>query len=145
GLKFTKDNLIFLPELKLYGFPLYFEPYDSNVWWFNSDSGEYIDSEPYPDAINTNGIYVSQADQDCDFVLDLQFLHYDGNIIHRFASYMSTEFNVEGIFYKDKPYRNIFWYDNNVLFMRTHDYHDCLREKEVFLKIKIQPPTKEMH
>ena len=94
-LMFTKKLLLFLPELKLYGFIVYYEPYDDNIWWFNGDSGEYICRAPYPSAINKNGMYVSQPEKDCDFVLDLQFFRYNGNNIFEYGTDQNTDLKIQ--------------------------------------------------
>ena len=121
--------------MKLYGFIVYYEPYDDRIWWFNGDSGEYICRAPYPSAINKNGMYVSQPEKDCDFVLDLQYFRYNGNNIFEYGTYQNTDLNIESTFYDDNSqYSPIFWSADNTLFLKAYD---AKLHEYIFLKIKI--------
>lgn len=128
---FDKQRLLYLPEMKLYGFIIPDSPFEDTVWWFHSGSGKYICSAAFPTAINTNGIYVSQRGYDCDMPLDLRFFRRDGNYMYEFESYKNTQYNGETYTYQEKA---IFWYGYNTLFLRTYDHK---KQKEVYLKIQV--------
>lgn len=139
---FNKRQLIFLPELKLYGFVIPDTPFDDSVWWFDSESGEYLCSAASPTAININGTYVSQTGHDCDWPLELSFFRRDGNVIYEFESYKSTRYNGETIFRQEDSNQNtIFWYDENMVYLKTYDH---LLRGNVYLKIKVQQTVKEI-
>ena len=137
GVGFNKQRLLYLLELKLYGFVIPDSPHDYSVWWFDSESGKYICSAACPTAINSNGMYVSQVGYDCDWPLDLRFFRREGNNFYEFESYKNTQFNGETIFcqQEDDKFPPIFWHDNNILYLKTYDHK---RQKEVYLKIKVQ-------
>lgn len=139
---FNKRQLIFLPELKLYGFVIPDTPFNDSVWWFDSESGEYLCRAASPTAININGTYVSQTGHDCDWPLELSFFRRDGNVIYEFESYKSTRYNGETIFWQEDSNRNtIFWHDDNMLYLKTYDHQ--LRGN-VYLKIKVQQTVREI-
>lgn len=140
---FNKRQLIFLPELKLYGFVIPNTPFDDSVWWFDSESGEYICSAAHPTAINTNGIYVSQVGHDCDWPLELRFFRRDGNVIYEFEFYKNTQYNGETLFFQEEASKQspIFWHDDNMLYLKTYDHQ--LRGY-VYLKIKVQQTVREI-
>ena len=48
GVGFNKQRLLYLPELKLYGFVIPDSPHDDSIWWFDSESGKYICSASCP-------------------------------------------------------------------------------------------------
>lgn len=137
GLEFNKKQLLYIAELKLYGFVIPDDLFDDSVWWFDSESGKYIGRSAFPTAINTNGIFVSQKVYDCDWSLDLKFFRRDGNVIYEFESYKNHRYNGETVVYQpeDDNYSHIFWHDNNVLYLTTYD---ILRREDAYLKIKIQ-------
>lgn len=137
GLEFNKKQLLYIAELKLYGFVIPDDLFDDSVWWFDSESGKYIGRSAFPTAINTNEIFVSQKVYDCDWSLDLKFFRRDGNVIYEFESYKNHRYNGETVVYQpeDDKYSHIFWHDNNVLYLTTYD---ILRREYVYLKIKIQ-------
>lgn len=136
-LVFDKQSLLYLPELKLYGFIIPVTPFETAVWWFDSESGKYICSAAYPTAINANGMYVSQVGGNCDMVLELKFFRREGDTIYEFASYTNTQYDGETIVYQEEStkHNSIFWYGNNMLFLKTYDYK---AQAYVYLKIKIQ-------
>lgn len=136
---FNKQRLIFLPELKLYGFVIPDTPFDDSVWWFDSKNGEYIDSAAYPTAININGTYVSQTGHDCDWPLELRFFRRDGNNIYEFESYKNTQYNI--FWQEDYKLSQIFWHENNMLYLKTYDHQ--LRGY-VYLKIKVQQTVRKI-
>ena len=130
-----KQHLLYLPELKLYGFVIPDTPFDDSVWWFDAENGKYIDSAACPTAINRDGIYVSQVGHDCDWPLELKFFRCKGSYIYEFEYYKNVQYNGETIFHQDDTEINpIFWYDNNMLFLKTYNHK---RQKYVYLKIKI--------
>ena len=143
GFGFNKQRLIFLPELKLYGFVIPDTPFDDSVWWFDSESGEYICSAASPTAININGTYVSQTGHDCDWPLELRFFRRDGNVIYEFESYKNTQYNGETIFWQeeDSKLSPIFWHTDTMLYLKTYDHQ--LRGY-VYLKIKVQQSIREI-
>lgn len=134
---FDKQDLLYYPELKLYGFSIPTSPFDISIWWFDSESGKYICQAAYPTAINTAGVYVSQVGHDCDWPLELNFFHRDGTAFYNFLSYKTIKYSGEPIYVQieDTDPKPIFWYDNNTLFLATYDYE---KQKSVYLKIKIQ-------
>lgn len=140
---FDKQQLLYLPELKLYGFIIPKSPFDDSVWWFDAESGKYICSAAFPTAINADGMYVSQTGHDCDWPLELRFFRHEGNGFYEFESYKNTRFNGETVFcqQEDDELSPIFWHDNNILYLKTYDHK---RQKEVYLKIKVQPSVKDM-
>lgn len=133
---FNKQQLLYLPELNLYGFVIPNSPHDDSIWWFDAESGKYLCEAASPTAININGMYVSQTRYDCDGPLDLKFFRREGNYIYEFQSYKNTQYN-EFVFYQeeDSKIQPIFWYDNNMLFLKTYDHK---KQMEVYLKIKVQ-------
>lgn len=131
---FDKQRLLYLPELKLYGFIIPESPFDDSVWWFDAESGRYLCEAALPTVINANGMYVSQKEYDCDGSLDLKFFRREENYIYNFQSYKNTQYN-EFVFQEDFKIQPIFWHDNNMLFLKTYDHK---RQKEVYLKIKVQ-------
>ena len=137
GFSFNKQRLLYLPELKLYGFVVPDSPFDDSVWWFDAESGRYLCDAASPTAINANGIYVSQTGHDCDWLLDLRFFRREGDLFYEFESYKSTQFNGETIFcqQEDDELRPIFWHDNSTLYLKTYNHK---RQSEVYLKIKVQ-------
>ncbi len=141
GFGFNKQRLLYLPELKLYGFVIPDNPFDDSVWWFDAENGRYLCEAAFPTAINTNGIYVSQTGHDCDWPLDLRFFGREGNDFYEFESYKNTQFNGETIFcqQEDDELRPIFWHDNSTLYLKTYDHK---RQQGVYLKIKIQQSVK---
>lgn len=143
GFGFNKQRLLYLPELKLYGFVVPNNPFDDSVWWFDAENGKYICSATCPTAINANGMYVSQVGHDCDWPLDLRFFRRDGNIIYEFESYKNTQYNGEIIFWheEDSKLSPIFWHDNNMLYLKTYNHQ--LRGY-VYLKIKVQQTVNEI-
>ncbi len=135
---FNKRQLLYLAELKLYGFAIPNDPFEDSVWWFDSESGKYIGRSAFPTAINTNGIFVSQKGYDCDWVLNLTFFsRRDGNVIYELESYKNRRYNGETVVYQpeDDKYHHIFWHNNNILYLTTYD---ILRREDVYLRIKIQ-------
>ena len=134
GFGFNKQRLLYFPELKLYGFVIPDNPFDDSVWWFDAESGRYLCEAAFPTAININGMYVSQTGYDCDGPLDLKFFRREENYIYNFQSYKNTQYN-EFVFQEDFKIQPIFWHDNNMLFLKTYDHK---RQKEVYLKIKVQ-------
>ena len=48
---FNKQRLLYLPELKLYGFVIPDNPFDDSVWWFDAESGRYIGHSAFPTSI----------------------------------------------------------------------------------------------
>lgn len=141
GFGFNKQRLLYLPELKLYGFVIPDNPFDDSVWWFDAENGRYLCEAAFPTAINANGIYVSQTGHDCDWPLDLRFFGREGNDFYEFESYKNTQFNGETIFcqQEDDELRPIFWHDNSTLYLKTYDHK---RQQGVYLKIKIQQSVK---
>ena len=139
GERFCIDQqrLLFFPKLKLYGCAIPEDPFNDIVWWFDAESGKYLCEAELPTAVNTNGIYVSLIGYDCDAPLDLKFFQRDGNCISEFKSYKNSRYDGEVVFYpdEDNELRSIFWYDNNVLFLKTYDRQ---RAKSVFLKITLK-------
>lgn len=140
---FDKQQLLYLPELKLYGFIIPKSPFDDFVWWFDAESGKYICSAAFPTAINANGMYVSQTGHDCDWPLELRFFNREGNGFYEFESYKNTQYNGETVYCveDDSELRPIFWYDNNMLFLKTYDHK---RQNNVYLKIKVQLSLRDM-
>ena len=134
GFGFNKQRLLYFPELNLYGFVIPDNPFDDSVWWFDAESGRYLCEAAFPTAININGMYVSQTGYDCDGPLDLKFFRREENYIYNFQSYKNTQYN-EFVFQEDFKIQPIFWHDNNMLFLKTYDHK---RQKEVYLKIKVQ-------
>lgn len=133
---FDKQRLLYLPELKLYGFIIPESPFDDSVWWFDAESGRYLCEAALPTAINANGIYVSQKEYDCDGSLDLRFFRHEGNGFYEFESYKNTRYDESFIYQEEgSELRSFFWHDNNMLFLKTYDHK---RQKEVYLKIKVQ-------
>lgn len=134
---FDKQQLLYLPELKLYGFIIPKSPFDDSVWWFDAESGRYLCEVASHTAINANGIYVSQTGHDCDWPLDLRFFRRKGDMFYEFESYKNTQFDGETFVYQqeDDGLRPIFWHDNNILYLKTYDHK---RLREVYLKIKVQ-------
>ena len=139
---FDKQQLLYLPELKLYGFIIPKSPFDDSVWWFDAESGKYICSAAFPTAINADGMYVSQTGHDCDWPLELRFFRHEGNGFYEFESYKNTRYD-EAVVYQEEgsELRSIFWYDNNVLFLKTYDHE---RQEYVYLKIKVQLSVRDM-
>lgn len=136
GFGVNKQWLLYLPKFKLYGFVIPNTPFEDSVWWFDAESSRYLCEAAFPTAININGMYVSQTGYDCDGPLDLKFFRREGNYIYEFQSYKNTQYN-EFVFYQedDPKIQPIFWDDNNMLFLKTYDHK---RQKEVYLKIKVQ-------
>ncbi|MBO5024711.1 MAG: hypothetical protein J6K43_07145 [Lachnospiraceae bacterium] len=134
---FNKQQLLYLPELKLFGFVIPDSPHDDSIWWFDSESGKYICSASCPTAINANGMYVSQIGYDCDWPLDLRFFRREENDFYEFEPYKNTQFNGETVVYQqeDDKLLPVFWHDNNILYLKTYDHK---RQKGVYLKIKVQ-------
>lgn len=134
---FNKQQLLYLPELKLYGFVIPDSPHDDSIWWFDSESGKYICSASCPTAINANGMYVSQIGYDCDWPLDLRFFRREENDFYEFEPYKNTQFNGETVVYQqeDDKLPPVFWHDNNILYLKTYDHK---KQEEVYLKIKVQ-------
>ena len=143
GFGFNKQRLLYFPELKLYGFVIPDNTFDDTVWWFDAESGRYLCDTASPMAINANGIYVSQTGHDCDWPLELRFFRREGDEFYEFESYKNTRFNGETVFcqQEDDELSPIFWHDNNILYLKTYDHK---RQKEVYLKIKVQPSVKDM-
>lgn len=143
GFGFNKQRLLYLPELKLYGFVIPDNPFDDSVWWFDAGSGRYLCDGACPTAINADGMYVSQVGHDCDWPLELRFFRWEENGFYEFESYKSTLFNGETVVYQqeDDELSPIFWHDNNILYLKTYDHK---RQKEVYLKIKVQPSLIDM-
>ena len=137
GFVFNKQRILYLPELKLYGFVIPDNPFDDSVWWFDAESGIYLCDAALPTAINANGMYVSLTGHDCDWPLDLRFFRREGDIFYEFESYKSTQFNGETIFCQQEDFElsPIFWHDNNTLYLKTYDHK---RLQKVYLKIKVQ-------
>ena len=144
GFGFNKQRLLYLPELKLYGFVMPDNPFDDSVWWFDADSGRYLCGAASPTAINVNGIYVSQTGHDCDWPLDLRFFRRIGNSFYEFESYKNAQFNGETVVYQqeDDKLPPIFWHDSNILYLKTYDHK---RQKGVYLKIKVQPSVRDIN
>lgn len=136
GFGVNKQWLLYLPKLKLYGFVIPNSPFEDSIWWFDAESGKYLCEAASPTTININGMYVSQTGYDCDGPLDLKFFRREGNYIYEFQSYKNTQYN-EFVFYQeeDSKIQPIFWYDNNMLFLKTYDHK---KQMEVYLKIKVQ-------
>ena len=136
GFGVNKQWLLYLPKLKLYGFVIPNRPFEDSVWWFDAVSGRYLCEAALPIAINVNGMYAAQTGYDCDGPLDLKFFRREGNYIYNFQSYKNTQYN-EFVFHQEEnsKIRPIFWYDNNMLFLKAYDH---TRQKEVYLKIKVQ-------
>lgn len=134
---FNKQQLLYLPELKLYGFVIPDSPFDDSVWWFDAESGKYLCEAASHTAINANGIYVSQTGHDCDWPLELRFFRQEGDMFYEFESYKNTQFNGETIFCQQEDFElpSIFWHDNNILYLKTYDHN---RQTKVYLKIKVQ-------
>lgn len=137
GFGINKQCLLYLPKFKLYAFVIPNTPFEDSVWWFDAESGRYLCDAASPTAINANGIYVSQTGHDCDWPLDLRFFRRAGDMFYEFESYKNAQFNGETFVYQqeDDRLRPIFWHDNNMLFLKTYDHK---RQKEVYLKIKVQ-------
>lgn len=137
GFGFNKQRLLYLPELKLYGFVIPDNPFDDSVWWFDAESGRNLCDAASPTAINANGMYVSQTGHDCDWPLELRFFRREGDMFYEFESYKNTQFNGETIFcqQEDIELSPIFWHDNNILYLKTYDHK---RQMDVYLKIKVQ-------
>lgn len=137
GFGFNKQRLLYLPELKLYGFVIPDNPFDDSVWWFDAESGKYLCDGASPTAINANGMYVSQTGHDCDWPLELRFFRREGTDFYEFESYKNTQFNGETVTYQqeDDKFPPIFWHDNNILYLKTYDHK---RQRKVYLKIKVQ-------
>lgn len=140
---FDKRQLIYLSELKLYGFCIPDTPFDDSVWWFDAESGRYLCSAACPTAMNANGMYVSQTGHDCDWPLELKFFCRDGDCYYEFQSYKSTQYNGETVSYQaeNDEHLSIFWLDNNLLFLKTYNRKE---RSDVYLKIKAQPSIKDM-
>lgn len=141
--RIDKQRLIYFPELELYGFVIPENPFDDNVWWFDAESGKYLCEALAPNTMNTNGMYVSQTGHDCDWPLDLKFFQRVGDFIYEFQSYKNSRYNGETVVYQneDNELTPIFWGDNNMLFLKTYDHQ---RQKEVFLRIKVQLSVRDM-
>ena len=137
GFGFNKQRLLYLPELKLYGFVIPDNPFDDSVWWFDAESGRYLCDAASPTAINANGIYVSQTGHDCDWPFDLRLLRRAGDMFYEFESYKNAQFNGETFVYQqeDDRLRPIFWHDNSTLYLKTYDHKS---QQRVYLKIKVQ-------
>ena len=137
---FDKQQLLYLPELKLYGFIIPESPFNDSVWWFDADSGKCLCEAACPTAINANGMYVSLVEHDCDCPLELRFFRREENGFYEFESYKNTRYD---IVYQEEgsELRSIFWYDNNVLFLKTYGHE---RQEYVYLKIKVQPSLIDM-
>lgn len=140
---FNKQQLLYLPELKLYGFVIPDSPHDDSVWWFDAETGRYLCDGASPTAINANGMYASQAGHDCDWPLDLRFFRREGNEFYEFESYKNAQFNGETVVYQqeDDELSPIFWHDNNILYLKTYDHK---RQKDIYLKIKVQQSVRDM-
>lgn len=136
GVGFNKQRLLYLPELKLYGFVIPDSPHEDSIWWFDSESGKYICSAACPTVINANGMYVSQIGYDCDWPLDLRFFRREGNDFYEFESYKSTQYNGEPLYCQaeESGLRTIFWHDNNTLYLKTIDHN---RQESVYLKMLV--------
>lgn len=134
GFGINKQWLLYLPKFKLYGFVIPNTPFEDSVWWFDAESGRYLCEAAFPTAININGMYVSQTGYDCDGPLDLKFFRREENYIYNFQSYKNAQYN-EFVFQEDFKIQPIFWHDNNMLLLKTYDHK---RQKEVYLKIKVQ-------
>ena len=81
-------------------------------------------------------MYVSQTGYDCDGPLDLKSFRREENYIYNFQSYKNTRYDESFIYQEEgSELRSIFWHDNNMLFLKTYDHK---RQKEVYLKIKVQ-------
>lgn len=134
---FNKKQILYLAELKLYGFVIPDELHEESVWWFDSEIGKYVGKTPFPTAINTNGTLVAQTGYDCDWRLDLRFFGRATNGFYEFESYKSLRFNGETVVYQmgNDKFPPIFWQNNNILYLKTYDHY---KRKEVFLKIKVQ-------
>lgn len=143
GVGFNKQRLLYLPELKLYGFVIPDSPHDDSIWWFDSESGKYICSAACPTVINANGMYVSQIGYDCDWPLDLRFFRREGMLFYEFESYKSTQYNGEPLYCQaeESGLRTIFWHDNNTLYLKTIDHN---RQESVYLKIMVQQSVRDM-
>lgn len=143
GFGFNKQRLLYLPDLKLYGFVIPDSPFDDSVWWFDAETGRYLCDGACPTAINTDGMYVSQTGHDCDWPLDLRFFRREGNDFYEFESYKNAQFNGETVTYQqeDDELSPIFWHDNNILYLKTYDHK---RQREVYLKIKVQQSVRDM-
>lgn len=141
--RIDKQRLIYFPELELYGFVIPENPFDDNVWWFDAESGKYLCETLPPNAMNTNGVYVSQTEHDCDWPLDLKFFQRVGDFIYEFQSYKNSRYNGEIFAYQneDDDLTPIFWGVNNMLFLKTYNHQ---RQKEVFLRIKVQLSVRDM-
>lgn len=136
GFGINKQCLLYLPKFKLYGFVIPNTPFEDSVWWFDAESGRYLCEAAFPTAININGMYVSQTGYDCDGPLDLKFFRREENYIYNFQSYKNTRYDESFIYQEEgSELRSIFWHDNNMLFLKTYDHK---RQKEVYLKIKVQ-------
>lgn len=139
---FDKQQLLYLPELKLYGFIIPESPFDDSVWWFDADSGKCLCEAACPTAINANGMYVSQKGYDCDGPLDLKFFRREENYIYEFQSYKNTQYDDSFSYHQeDSKIKTIFWYDNNMLFLKTYDHE---RQEHVYLKIIVQLSVRDM-
>lgn len=88
-------------------------------------------------------MYVSQIEHDCDLPLELKFFRREGNYIYEFQSYKNTQYNEETVFYQEEDSKSkyVFWYDNNMLFLKTYDRK---RQEYVYLKIKVQLSVRDM-
>lgn len=88
-------------------------------------------------------MYVSQTGHDCDWPLELRFFRREENDFYEFESYKNIQFNGETVFCRqeDNELHPIFWHDNNILYLKTYDHK---RQKEVYLKIKVQPSLIDM-
>lgn len=136
GFGINKQWLLYLPKFKLYGFVIPNTPFEDSVWWFDAESGRYLCEAAFPTAININGMYVSQTGYDCDGPLDLKSFRREENYIYNFQSYKNTRYDESFIYQEEgSELRSIFWHDNNMLFLKTYDHK---RQKEVYLKIKVQ-------
>ena len=141
------DNLLYYPELNLLGFCLPTDFFGNCImWWYDSTTGLKIDdTKLWPSAMNTNGIFVCQVAQDCDFVLDLHFFQRRGDYISEIQTYKNLGCNSECIHLvpEEGQPEYIFWHENNQLYLRSWDYifdgSVNSPHKNVYFKITLHP------
>ena len=131
---YCMDNLLYYPDLKLLGFRVPIDYHNNSVWWYDSSTGEptigtYFD----PTAVNSNGMYVCQALDDCDIRLDLHFFQKEANGIYEIQAYKNNNYSGEYfLFADDADSKRIFWGENNRLYISSFDFKGS---EVVFLKI----------
>ncbi len=129
------DNMLYFPDLKLLGIKVPLDYHNNTVWWYDSTTGKRTYAASFePTAVNTSGIYVCQAFDDCDIVLDLHFYKKQENRIYKIQAYMNNNYEGGDLSLTSDEYQHIFWYKNNMLYLSTYNLRD---RKIAFMRITL--------